>query len=148
MAKPASFTLRLGKLLLASLVVLAGCAAPPPEPVLFDRLGGLPAIKAVVDKTIDRAAVDPQTSRSFKGIRTQGVKESVVAQICEATGGPCKYEGATMAKAHKGLDISDAEFKAFVGHLVVTMDEFKVPAREKSEVLHMLAPMKADIVTR
>ena len=137
-----------GLAVLTTSLVLSGCAANPPQARLYDRLGGLPAITAVVDKTIDSAARDPRTSRSFKGIKLQGVKESVVAQLCEATGGPCKYEGATMRKAHQDLDITAAEFDAFAQQLVATLDEFKVPQREKDELLHMLAPMKGDIVTK
>ena len=139
---------RMGLAALAGSVVFAGCASTPPQPTLYDRLGGLPALTAVVDKTIDSAARDPRTSRSFKGIKLQGVKESVVAQLCEATGGPCKYEGANMRKAHHGLDITSAEFDAFAQQLVATLDAFKVPQREKDELLQMLAPMKGDIVTK
>jgi len=131
-------------------LLLSACAStsPAPEAKLFDRLGGLPAITAVVDKTIDSAAHDPRTSRSFKGIKLQGVKESVVAQLCQATGGPCKYEGASMPKAHKGLDITGPEFDAFAQQLVATLDEFKVGAREKDDLLKILGPMKKDIVTQ
>lgn len=134
--------------LIAATLSLAACALQPPKASLYDRLGGTPAIKAVVDKTIDNAAADPRTSRTFKGIKLTGIKESVVAQLCEATGGPCKYEGASMAKVHEGLDITSAEFDAFAGILVGVLDEFKVGAAEKNELLQMLGPMKKDIVTK
>lgn len=134
--------------LIAASLALAACAAQPSKASLYERLGGLPAITAVVDKTIDRAAADPRTSRTFKGIKLGGIKESVVAQLCEASGGPCKYEGATMAKVHEGLDITSAEFDAFAGVLVSVLDEFKVGAAEKNELLQLLGPMKRDIVTK
>ena len=136
------------QLSLVSGTILAGCAAVPPQVTLFDRLGGLPAISAVVDKTIDSAARDPRTSRSFKGIKLEGVKESVVTQLCETTGGPCKYEGASMRKAHQDLDITAAEFDAFAQQLIATLGAFNVPVREKNELLELLAPMKGDIVTK
>lgn len=134
--------------LFAASLSLAACASQPPKASLYDRLGGLPAIKAVVEKTIDSAAADPRTSRTFKGIKLTGVKESVVAQICEATGGPCKYEGPSMAKVHEGLDITSAEFDAFAGQLVAVLDGFKVGAAEKNELLQLLGPMKHDIVSK
>lgn len=146
MKRPLS--LRRGPLVLAAGIALAGCAAQQPEPKLFDRLGGLPAITAVVDKTLDSAAHDPRTSRSFQGVKLKAVKDSVVAQICEATGGPCKYEGDSMRQVHQGLDISSAEFDAFVQQLVATLDQFKVGAREQHDLLQILAPMKTDIVTK
>jgi hemoglobin len=53
-----------------------------------------------------------------------------------------------MAKVHEGLDITSTEFDAFAGILVGVLDEFKVGAAEKNELLHMLGPMKKDIVTK
>lgn len=130
-------------------LILSGCAtAPAPEPSLFVRLGGLPALIAVTDKTIDRTATDPGTRRSFDGVKLKPVKESIVNFLCQATGGPCKYEGESMAKAHRGLDITSAEFDAMVGQLVDTLNQFNVPAKEKSELLQLLGPLKADIVTK
>lgn len=148
MKRPGLFSIPWGQLVLAGCVALSACATRQPEPKLFDRLGGLPAIKAVADRTIDSAARDPRTSRSFKDIKLEGVKESVVEQLCEATGGPCKYEGASMIKAHQGLDITAAEFDAFAQQLVATLDHFKVGAREKDELLRLLGPMKNEIVSK
>jgi hemoglobin len=139
---------RCGQLTLAACIALAGCATQSTEPKLFDRLGGLPAITAVVDKTLDSAAHDPRTSRSFDGVKLAAVKQSVVAQICEATGGPCKYKGDSMREVHRGLDITSAEFDAFVQQLIATLDQFKVGEREKHDLLQILAPMKTDIVTK
>lgn len=139
---------RCGQLTLVACIALAGCAAQQPEPKLFDRLGGLPAITAVVDKTLDSVAHDPRTSRSFDGVKLGTVKQSVVAQICEATGGPCKYKGDSMREVHQGLGITSAEFDAFVQQLIATLDQFKVGEREKHDLLQILAPMKTDIVTK
>ena len=135
-------------LALAGLIVLAGCASSAPPPTLYDRLGGLPALTAVVDKTMDSAASDPRTSRSFQGIKVQGLKESIVEQLCEATGGPCKYRGATMRKSHEDLEITSVEFDAFAQQLVAVLDQFKVGTREKDDLLQILGPMKRDIVTK
>lgn len=131
---------------LAGCIALSACAYQPPTPRLYERLGGLPAIQAVVGRTIDSAAHDPRTSRSFKDIKLDALKESVAAQLCEASGGPCKYEGAPMVKAHKGLDITPAEFDAFAEQLVAALDYYKVGPREKDELLQLLGPMKKDIV--
>ena len=125
-----------------------GACASPPQASLFDRLGGMPAITAVADKTVERSASDPRTRRSFEGVKLAGLKKGLSAQICEASGGPCKYEGDSMAQVHKGLDITAAEFDALVEQLVDTLDQFKVPAREKNELLQLLGPMKSDIVTK
>ena len=58
-----------------------------------------------------------------------------VDQVCEASGGPCKYTGRSMKAAHAGMRITDAEFNALVEDLVKSLDKFKVPAKEKNELL-------------
>jgi len=136
------------RMVLASLLALQGCAGGPSAANLYERLGGLPGITAVVDKSVDRHAADPHTRRSFEGVNLKTLKASIVSQACEATGGPCRYEGESMARAHKGLDITAGEFDTAIGHIETTLDELKIGARDKEEFLQLLRPMKKDIVSR
>ncbi|WP_198937887.1 group 1 truncated hemoglobin [Pelomonas sp. KK5] len=126
-------------------LVLAACAAP--GPTLYQRLGGAPVVQIVVDRTLERAAVDERTRRSFDGIKLGAVKESLAAQICSISGGGCRYEGETMAKAHKDSKIQPREFDAMVDMLRQELDRAGVDAGPKNELLKLLAPMKRDIVT-
>ena len=71
----------------------------------------------------------------------------LVEQICQATGGPCKYTGKDMKTAHPGMNIKEADFDALVEDLKKSLDKFKVGAKEQSELLGALGPMKRDIVT-
>jgi hemoglobin len=66
--------------------------------------------------------------------------------ICQGTGGGCKYSGPDMFAAHKGRGITSAAFNAVVEDLVATLDKFKVPEKEKSQLLGILGPMKPAIV--
>ena len=134
--------------LLPAWIALTGCANTAPVPSLFERLGGMPALTAAADKTIDRSAGDPRTRRSFEGVKLAPLKESLAEQLCQATGGPCKFEGASMAKVHQDLGITSAEFDALVEQLVATLDQFKVGAREKNDLLQILGPMKSEVVTK
>ena len=68
--------------------------------------------------------------------------------LCVATGGPCVYTGQDMKTAHTGLHISDDDWNASVKHLVETLDKFKVPEKEKGEVLGAISGLKGDIVGR
>ena len=68
-------------------------------------------VTRVVAETVDRAATDPRTGRSFKDVKLARVKEKLVEQICELAGGGCKYTGDPMAKVHKGLKNTDAEMQ-------------------------------------
>lgn len=113
---------------------------------LFNRIGGLPVLTKIVDEFIDEVAQSPRTKRSFDGIKLKTLKESVVAQLCKLTGGPCVYEGETMLNAHKDAKITDAEFDAFVDIFRTTLNKY-LATSEKNELLKILAPMKRDIVT-
>lgn len=118
---------------------------------LYERLGGKPAITAVVDEFVARVAGDAKINRYFAAAasdpqRLAMFKGKLVDQICQASGGPCTYTGKNMKDAHAGMGITGAEFDALVGDLVGALDKFKVPEREKSELLGALGPMKTDIV--
>ena len=115
---------------------------------LYDRLGGQPAITAVVDDFIGNVAGDSRINKRFATADIPRLKTMLVNQICEASGGPCKYTGASMKDAHKGMKITDAEFSALVEDLVKSLDKFKVPAQEKGELLSALGGMKADVVNQ
>ena len=133
-------------------LLATGCASmtesrpPRVSSSLYDRLGGKPAITAVVDDFIGNVAGDARINKRFATADIPRLKTMLVDQICEATGGPCKYRGANMVDAHKGMKISDAEFTALVEDLVKSLDKFKVPAKEKNELLSALGGMKPQIV--
>jgi hemoglobin len=135
-------------------VLAAGCAGGTMDQKsmgqksLYDRLGGKPAITAVVDDFIGNVAGDGRINKRFANANIPRLKGMLVDQIGDATGGPCKYTGQTMKDSHTGMKITDAEFGALVEDLVKSLDKFKVPAQEKSELLGALGGMKGDIVNR
>jgi hemoglobin len=127
--------------------------ARPQEKSLYDRLGGKAAITAVVDQFVSNVAADNRINSFFKQTaadpaRLAAFKGKLVDQICEATGGPCKYTGKDMKTAHAGMGITDADFDALVGDLVAALDQFKVGEKEKGELLGALGPMRKDIVEK
>ena len=115
---------------------------------LYQRLGEKPAITAVVDDFVARVAADTRINGRFANANIPRLKTNLVDQICAASGGPCLYTGRDMRTAHAGMGISNADFDALVGDLVATLNKFKVPDREKNELLSVLGPMKKDIVER
>ena len=118
------------------------------EKSLYDRLGGKPAITAVVDDFVGRVAADTRINGKFATANIPRLKTMLVDQICQASGGPCTYTGRDMKTAHAGMGISGEEFDALVGDLVATLHKFKVGEREKNELLAALGPMKKDIVEK
>jgi hemoglobin len=131
-------------------LALAACSSTPmmaDKPAsLYDRLGGKPAITAVVDDFIGNVAGDANINKRFAGANIPRLKTMLVDQICAASGGPCTYTGKDMVSAHKGMNITDGEFGALVGDLVKSLDKFKVPEKEKGELLGALGGMKNAIV--
>ncbi len=113
----------------------------------YERLGGKPAITAVVDDFVGRVAADSRINGKFATANIPRLKSMLVDQICQASGGPCTYAGRDMKSTHAGMAISGDDFDALVGDLVTTVNKFKVGEREKNELLGVLGPMRKDIVT-
>ena len=121
---------------------------PVPQGSLYDRLGGKPAITVVVEDFVGNVVSDDLIKARFASTDAPVFKALLVDQICEATGGPCKYTGKNMREAHAGMKISDAEFGALVNDLKKPLDKNKVPAREQGELLGALGGMHDDIVNQ
>lgn len=138
-------------------LIAASCATPAAVPVsttkstgeppkLYQRLGGQGAVEAVVDDFMGRLAADERVNAGFAGSHVPRVRQRLVELVCAGTGGPCTYSGRDMKAVHAGMNITHAEFDIVVGHLVATLDKFKVPAAEKGELLAILGPMRGVIV--
>lgn len=117
---------------------------------LYDRLGGVDAIKAVVKDFVEEqvAKDDRINARFFANADLAKLQEHLVNQICEATGGPCKYTGRNMKEAHAGMGVDEASWNALVEDLKKSLDKFNVPKAEQDELIGKLATMHDDIVEK
>jgi len=113
---------------------------------LYERLGGLDAIKAVVEDFRDRVAGDDRINLKFARTDLARLTKMLTDQVCEATGGPCQYKGRSMKEAHAGMKVTKGEFNALVEDLVATLKQFKVASAEQDELLAILGPLKSEIV--
>ena len=121
-------------------------AAGAAKKSLFERLGGKPAVEAVVDDFLGRVAKDEKINYGFAVGHLPRTRQRLIELVCAGTGGPCVYSGRDMKSAHAGMRITGAQWDALVGHLVATLEKFKVPAQEKGELLAILGPMRGVIV--
>jgi hemoglobin len=138
-------------LVVMSVVLLAGtvqAADGVKGKSLYDRLGGKGAITAVVETFVGNVGGDTRINGFFGSTDLTKLKMHLVNQICEASGGPCKYTGRTMKQTHAGMGVHDAAFGALVEDLVASLDYHKVGKIEKDELLGVLGPMKSDIVEK
>ena len=149
--------MRIQMLAIAAVVALlattAGAQNAPKQKSLYDRLGGKQAITAVVDEFVGRVAADNRINHFFAATASNpaqlaAFKMKLVEQICEGSGGPCKYTGKDMKTAHRGMGIGTADFTALVEDLVGALDKFKVGAADKNQLLSVLGPMQGQIVEK
>ncbi len=125
------------------------------EKSLYERLGGEPAVKAVIDDFVGRAAGNPKVNFTRKGTpvewkatpeNVEHLKKGLVDLVGMVTGGPQKYSGRSMKDVHKGMMITQDEFNALASDLKATLDKFKVPAKEQAELMKIVGGTAGDIV--
>jgi hemoglobin len=134
-----------------------------PESTLYERLGGAFAIAAVVDHFSDAIVRNPIVGQTSENPqlrvwhtsnleRLPGLKFMRTLWVCSVAGGPQHYAatkpGSTalgLEEAHRELKISPAEFEEVAAELGRTLDFFKVPEREKEEVLGAFAAHKDEV---
>ena len=157
--KPLAIAMTLTVLFVATSVQ----AAQENEKSLYERLGGVFAIAAVVNHFSDAVVQNPIVGKTSKNSalrewhtknldRLPGLKFMRTLWVCAATGGPFKYTptkpGKTelgLEEAHRDLKISPEEFDEVAAELGRTLDFCKVPAREKGEVLAAFAAHKKEV---
>lgn len=130
-------------------LLIAAVTVNAQQKSLYQRLGGYDALAAVTDDFIGRLASDKEIGRFFVGASDNSkkrIRQLVLDQLCAATGGPCIYIGRDMKTAHAGLKITNKDWDNSVKHLTATLDKFKVPKKEKDEVLAAISGLKKDIV--
>jgi hemoglobin len=119
---------------------------------LWDRLGGAPGVTKIVDDFVNLAAPDPKVD-FFRGgkykptaAEVAKMKRELIEQISEASGGPLKYKGPDMKKVHKGMGITDAQFKAAGEDLKKALEQNNVAPQDVEKVLNSLGSYRKEIV--
>ena len=133
------------------------------EKTLYDRLGGVFAIAAVIDHFSDAIVKNPIVGQASKNPtlrewhtkqlgRLPGLKFMRTLWVCNVAGGPFEYAATKPGKttvgleeAHRELRITPEEFDEVAAELGRTLDHFKVPEREKGEVLAAFAAHKGEV---
>src|SRR4029077_5920667 len=150
---PAPGNIMKNALLAVAMLALAACAmtaskpaAPPAKDAFYRELGGSEGITKVVDAFFVHLNADARINTLFRNVDPNDLRRLVIEQLCEATGGPCKYTGRSMEEAHSGLNLTNADFDAFVEDLVTAMNEAKVAKPTQKKLLAILGPMRPQVV--
>jgi hemoglobin len=122
------------------------------KPSLYDRLGGVYLHRYCGGRPHRQSHGRPETERQSSGGRrassgaARGFKYLVTEMVCWAAGGPHKYTGKSMAESHQQLKITGKEWEAFMDDVWLTLDKFKVPAGEQTELRAIVNSTRSDIV--
>jgi hemoglobin len=136
--------------LTALLIALAGAASPghAADDSLYRAFGEKAGLSTLMTDFVGRLKADAKIGGYFKDVKAAYLAEQLTDQLCKVSGGPCAYEGATMAQAHRDLEIDRAAFNRLVELLQEAMDARGIPFPTQNRMLALLAPMHRDIVTR
>ena len=114
---------------------------------VYQAIGGRAALAAAVDGLYGRLLADPVLSRFFpRGVAAKH-RAYVVTILGEALGGPERYRGPDLARAHCGLGITDADFDRTAAHLAGTLDGLGVPGHLADHIVGIVAGLRPALVT-
>lgn len=117
------------------------------EMSLYDRLGGEPAVGAVVNEFYDRVLADERVSHFFDDVDMAAQRSHQTKFLSAVTGGPMQYAGDEMDEAHETLAISDTEFDIVATHLDDALRAFDVDDDDRAAVMQTVESYRDDIVT-
>jgi hemoglobin len=139
--RSSGLVLQLGAALACVLIGIAAHAA-----TLYDSMGGDSALRPAVDRFAAVVMADDRINFTFADTDMAKFKELLYQQLCNLSGGPCKYTGRDMRTAHAKLNINTAEFNALTEDLYIGLSQAGVPYRLQNKLVALLAPMKRQIV--
>lgn len=164
--------LMLGKATLLALTLFtAACGSsgsddPQPDS-LYTRMGGSQGIEGVADQMLANVGAETGIQNSVMlrshvplleavngkngapptdPARITRLRNNVVDQFTDITGGPLKYKGKSMLLAHTGMAVTEQEYTVWRQLLDKTLAEKNIPATERAEFTKLIDAMKADVV--
>ena len=93
-----------------------------------------------------RLNANPRVDEAHHRVSAAGFKYFVTELLCQAAGGPQRYSGRSMGDSHRHLMITDEEWLAFMDDLQQTLDKFRVPQPEQSEIKAIVESTQEAIV--
>eukprot|EP00347_Sterkiella_histriomuscorum_P023939 403332861 len=113
---------------------------------LFERLGGAPAIDAVVEHMYAHIFTDSDLIDFFRKTDKDHQKAMQKHFLTYATGGSSEYNGKSMKDVHQGRGINHDDFMRVAGHVITAMKELSVPQELQDEVVALLLPLEKDCI--
>lgn len=120
-----------------------------PAASLYERLGGHEGIVGITRCVIRNHLANPQISARYQAVADMPrVERHVVEFFCAGAGGPESYTGKDMVETHRGMNVSEQEFAAVIDDALAALDEHRIEAATRNEVLGILWSLKGQVVRR
>jgi len=141
--------------LLVVAMALAGCASGEKQPdpnSLYARMGGLNGVALATEEMVNRVLTDPEIlanvelQKRAKPGNVPGIKVQITNLLAGLAGGPETYHGRSMVDAHKGMQVTEKQWYAFIKACRDGMVAAKIGAKEVEEMVVILESMKPEIV--
>jgi hemoglobin len=118
------------------------------EENLFEKLGGMDAVRAVVNDFYDRVLQDSRVNQHFTGVDMNTLRTHQTIFIGFMLGSPMKFEGRTLKHAHEGLYITSEEYEIIIEHLNESLKKFNVGIEDRAKILAVVRSLKPFIINR
>lgn len=116
---------------------------------IFEQIGGMDAVKAAVEIFYKKVLADETINKYFQNVDMAKQKQKQMAFLAFVFGGPVKYEGKDMRKAHAHLEgLNEDHFNAVAGHLVATLQELNVPQELIDKIVNIALSVKDDVLQK
>jgi len=128
-----------------ALLFITSCATTPQQS-LYDKLGGEPGVKAIVNSLIKEIGSDKQIFHYFADSRISRFRTNLTQHLCAISDGPCNYEGDSMTDIHTGMNINEKDFNHLVDLLINAMYTQNIPHNVQNQLLARLAPLRQQVI--
>lgn len=115
---------------------------------LYLQLGSQAGIGNIVDDLLKLVVQDTRINLAFKDTNMKRLAQLLKEQLCQLSGGPCKYSGDEMKLVHEDLAVSATQFYALTEDLQIAMEAQHITSAAQFKLIAKLAPMQRDIVTK
>jgi hemoglobin len=118
---------------------------------LFERLGGSSGINALVEDIVALHMQNPTISARFRPYletpdKLAATKKHLCAFLEAGSGGAAKYSGRNMKDAHRGMNISEAEYMAATDDILATLRKHGIDDQTQKDVLAIAYSLKGEIL--
>ncbi|MDO6441836.1 MULTISPECIES: group 1 truncated hemoglobin [unclassified Marinobacter] len=145
--RPSKTKMYMAALMIMASLLAGGCQSLHNESdnSLYLQLGERAGIADVVEDLLYLIVDDERINEQFKGMDVAQFHRNLTDQLCELSGGPCKYTGREMRELHAAMGITDTQFNALAENLILAMEDNNIPTAAQNRLIKRLLPLYPDI---